>query len=117
MRNWIDLVSKDGVSFDGIVYHCSNEHFDKFRISPNRGIYFANEPDSEYGKYVYKCRVILKNAMYASSVDTFEHDRNVLISQGFDGRIVDYKEESDYEMYDVIAFYPDQVEILEITKK
>lgn len=117
MRDWIDLVSRDGVPFDGIVYHCSNERFDEFRVSLNRGIYFANEPDLDYGKYIYKCHVILKNAMYALSVDNFENDRNILISQGFDGRLLDYREESDDEMYDVIAFYPHQVEILEIIEK
>lgn len=106
-----------GRPFDGIVYHCSNERFEQFIISPNRGIYFANEPDSDYGVYTYKCRVKLKNAMYALSGDNFEIYRDALIQQGYDGRIVDYKEESEHEMYDIIAFFPDQVQILEVQER
>lgn len=117
MRQFISLVENlNQPSFDGIVYHCSNVKFDHFRMDTNRGVYFANEADAEYGQYIYKCHVTLLNAYYADSLDNFEIDRNLLIAQGYDGRIVDYAEEAGYEMYDIIAFHDDQITILEVTQ-
>lgn len=120
MRKWMTLCEmqfKASESFDGVVYHCSDVRFDTFRVNPNRGVYFANEPDSEYGRYIYKCHVTLDNAAYDLSTDNFEIDRNELIQQGYDGRIVDYCEESDVAMLDIIAFHGEQIKILEVTER
>jgi hypothetical protein len=120
MRRWIDLIReavdspRRAVPFDGIVYHNSNARFDVFNVNPERGVYFANEPDHEYGRYTYRCRVKLQNAAYYESLDNMEIDREALIEEGFDGRIVDYAEESDEPMFDYIAFFPQQIEILEV---
>ncbi len=112
MRKYIDLTKK----FDGIVYHCSPDKFSEFHINPRRGVYFSNEPDHDYGNHIYKCNVTLQSPYYSSSIDSFiEIDRLILIEHGFDGRIVDYSEESDYEMFDVIAFYDHQINIIEMT--
>lgn len=118
MRRWIALVEglaqPKSIPFAGEVFHCSNERFDHFRINPDRGVYFANEPDSAYGRYTYRCHIILDNAALYGSLDNMEIDRHELIEQGFDGRIVDYAEESDAPMYDYIAFYDHQIKIIEI---
>lgn len=122
MRQFINLVEQyqygetGDTDFDGIVYHNSNARFDQFKIDPKRGVYFASSPDHDYGKYVYKCRVTLTNAISELSENVFEIDRNILIQEGYDGRIVDYSNEhmGDDEMFDVIAFYLHQIEILEI---
>ncbi len=92
----------------------------RVRIDPKRGVYFANEPDHEYGKYIYKCQVVLQRpSVSLSNGRNLEIDRNFLINMGYDGRIVDYSEEVDEgeEMYDVIAFYPHQIKILDITTR
>lgn len=121
MRKWIDLCEgvdepRQVVPFDGVAYHNSEERFDTFRINPERGVYFANEPDHEYGRYTYKCRIKLQRAAVYDSMDNMEIDRELLIQEGFDGRIVDYTEENgdDGAMFDYIAFYPEQIEILEV---
>lgn len=122
MRQFINLIEQyqygetGDTEFDGIVYHNSNVRFDQFKIDPQRGVYFASSPDHDYGKYVYKCRVTLANAISELSESVFEIDRNILIQEGYDGRIVDYSNEhvGDDEMFDVIAFYLHQIEILEI---
>lgn len=122
VRELINLVEQyqygetGDTSFDGIVYHNSNVRFDQFRIDPKRGVYFASSPDHDYGKYIYKCRVTLSNAISELSENVFEIDRNILIQEGYDGRIVDYSNEhiGDDEMFDVIAFYLHQIEILEV---
>ena len=114
----INEIFSDG--FSGIVYHCSDHKFDTFNTSNNRGAYFANEPDHDYGKYIYKCLVTLRNPSVGLSTGrNLEIDRNFLINLGYDGRIVDYREEVDdgEEMYDVIAFYPTQIKILDITEQ
>lgn len=124
MRNFINLLEHISLAdkietFNGIVYHCSNERFSQFRMEPTRGVYFANEPDSEYGKFIYRCRVQLTNCAYSSSGSNFEIDRNILIENGFDGRIVDYEDEINEGevMFDVVAFHPHQIEILEVTER
>lgn len=118
MRGWITLVeglsAPQSMPFDGEVFHCSNERFDRFRMNQDRGVYFSNEPDSEYGLYTYRCHLRLDNAAYYHSVDNMEIDRNELIEEGFDGRIVDYVEESDVPMFDYIAFHDHQITIIEI---
>ena len=89
-------------------------------MNPDRGVYFANEPDHDYGRYVYRCRITLNNAITNSSLDNFEIDRHILISQGYDGRIVDYAEETfedQTEMFDYIAFYDHQIDIIEVTER
>ena len=73
--------------------------------------------DDAYGRYIYKCHVSLHKAAYDLSTDNFEIDRNELIQQGYDGRIVDYCEESDDEMMDIIAFHGEQIKILEVTER
>lgn len=105
--------------FDGVVYHCSDAKFDQFNVNPERGVYFANEPDTEYGRYTYKCHVRIARAAYNLSTDSFEIDRQELIDQGFDGRIVDYVEEiaEGETMFDVIAFHNYQINILEVVDR
>ena len=124
MREFINIVEnimapRKDMPFDGVVYHCSNAKFDEFRVAPNRGVYFANEPDHDYGQYVYKCHVKIAYAAYNLSEDSFEIDRDELIDQGFDGRIVDYVEEipEGDVMFDVIAFHNYQITILEVVDR
>ncbi len=124
MRDLINIVEaimapRKDMPFDGVVYHCSNAKFDEFNVNPERGVYFANEPDSEYGNYVYKCHVKIAHAAYNLSGDSFEIDREELIEQGFEGRIVDYVEEIDdgEVMFDVIAFHSYQITILEVVDR
>lgn len=113
------MAPRKDMPFDGVVYHCSNAKFDEFRIAENRGVYFANEPDHDYGRYIYKCHVKIAHAAYNLSEDSFEIDRHELIAQGFEGRIVDYVEEiAEGEiMFDVIAFHPYQINILEVVER
>ena len=124
MRQFINIIeavmgTREDRPFDGVVYHCSNAKFDEFRMDPNRGVYFANEPDHDYGRYVYKCHVKIAHAAYNLSGDSFEIDRPELIAQGFEGRIVDYVEEipEGDVMFDVIAFHNYQITILEVVDR
>lgn len=102
-------------SFDGVVYHCSPERFDQFRLDPERGVYFSNEPDSDYGEFVYECRVRLNYAIAELSEDVQSPFKRDYVD--YDGRIVDYSNEADYEMYDVIAFDLKSIRILSVTEK
>lgn len=61
-----------------LVYHGSNYNFDEFIIGDNRngdlygkGIYFTNNKDyaKMFGKYLYECRIVMKNPFDLTSND------------------------------------------------
>lgn len=107
-------VATTGNGFDGIVHHGSDRVFHAFRVDPDRGVFFSG--DVEYsrgcGENIYRCRVVLKNPRTfteTESMGDMEIDRNVLIAQGYDGRIVRY----DDGAVDVIAFHPGQITMVD----
>jgi len=96
-----------------VVYHGDNRS--KLKMNNERGIYFSTDMEyaKSYGKYLYTCRVVLKNPCINTEEEAngfIEIERPILISNGYDGRVVTY----DDGEKDVIAFYLDQIEILEI---
>lgn len=118
MRDIIRIV--EGTStrgFSGVVYHGSDETFPAFDVDPKRGVYFSGDEAyaRDYGSIIYTCRVTLEHPRVFTQEEAdgnMEIDREVLIADGFDGRIVRY-ENGDL---DVIAFYPEQIEILQQTE-
>jgi hypothetical protein len=117
MRQFMTLVESVQRGFSGIVFHGSDETFRDFRIDPIRGVYFSGDENyaRDYGKFVYRCRVSLDNPRVYSEDDAngdMEIDREALIGQGYDGRLVRY----DNGDIDVIAFHRHQIEIVEFPK-
>jgi len=102
--------------FEGTVYHGAEEAIDAFELrEPDRGMFFSGDAAyaSDYGPVVHACHVRLGNAIAYDDEEAYGHmelDRNVLIAQGYDGRLVEY----DNGEVDVIAFYPEQVTVLGI---
>lgn len=105
---------RTGSPFDAIVYHGARGIFAPSRFDKSRGIFFTDDLDyaREYGK-VQRCRVKLSSPIVYSQKEaesTMEIDRVLLLSQGYDGRVIAY---DDYDgALDVIAFHADQVELL-----
>jgi hypothetical protein len=101
--------------FSGVVYRGTSEgERANFHLDEQRGIYFTTDTKyaTDYGPVVYKCKVALTNPIEFSEDEAntiMTLDRGELISEGYDGRVINYKDGSK----DVIAFYPEQVEILE----
>jgi len=100
--------------FERTVYHGSDEPIDEFVLmEPGRGIYFSGDIGyaQGYGPYVHACHVRLRNALAYTGEEAegrMELERDVLIAQGYDGRLVEYENGE----IDVIAFYPEQVTLL-----
>lgn len=104
-------------AFDGIVYHGSQKKLTSLRVDSDRGLYFSSDVAYalDYGPYVYQCRVRLARARYYSEEEantTMEIDRNILVADGYDGRVITYP---NGEM-DVVAFHPEQVELLSVER-
>lgn len=84
---------------------------DYIRMDDDRGVFFSTDEGyaASYGSIVRSYNVILENPLVVTEEEshgTIEIDREVLLSQGYDGRVVAY---NDGEM-DVVAFRLDQVE-------
>lgn len=116
MRNFIDLVESFILKpFSAIVFHGSEQRFVQFQMDPERGIYFSGDEAyaRSYGPIVYRCRVTISNPRIfdeAEANSDMEIDREALMAQGYDGRIVRYDDGS----LDVIAFRLDQITMLEL---
>jgi ArsR family transcriptional regulator len=108
-----------GQPFNAIVYHGGRHaRFRPERFNIDRGIYFATDREyaGEWGGHVHRCRVKLTNPVVydeAAANSTIEIDRLILMAKGYDGRIIVY---NDGEL-DVIAFDPQQIEILDPSAK
>ncbi len=104
-----------GQAYDAIVHHGGRHaRFRPERFDIDRGIYFATDRGyaGEWGGHVHRCRVRLTNPVVydeAAANSTMEIDRLILMAKGYDGRIIVY---DDGEL-DVIAFDPQQIEILD----
>ena len=65
-----------------IVYHCSNKTFDKFDKQMigtssddgiwGRGFYFGNQPNTSYGKNIYRCEITMNNPFIVNNFKTIE---------------------------------------------
>jgi len=105
--------------FEGTVYHGSDELIEGFVLTdPDRGIYFSGDVSYArgYGPYVHACHVRLRNALAYTGEEAegrMELEREVLIAEGYDGRLVEYENGE----VDVIAFYTEQVTLLELTTR
>jgi len=97
-----------------VGYHGTDADISAFKLkSPKRGIYFTSDQEyaSDYGDTIYRCHITLNNPVIYSESEShgdMEIDRDVLISKGYDGRVIVY----DDGQKDIIAFYPNQVRIL-----
>lgn len=105
--------------FEGIVFHGSPHsphRIRRFRVHPERGVYFTSNAKyaEDYGAYVYRCRVKIDHPRIYSEAEAnsdMEIDRTKLIDAGFDGRIIEY----DDGYLDVIAFFEQQITILDVS--
>jgi hypothetical protein len=112
MRDLINIVENTGQSFT--VFHGGETAFDPTHIDPARGAFFSGDVEYArgYGPVVTKCEVTLSNPLIYSEEDAngeMEIDREVLINQGYDGRVIQY----DNGEIDVIAFYPNQIMVVD----
>lgn len=83
------------------------------RISPSRGLFFTTDKNyaKDYGDVIHEATVKLNRpAVFTEeqAQGNMTIDRNELIRQGYDGRVIKYNNGH----FDVIAFHPHQVELL-----
>lgn len=100
--------------FTGTAYHGSRATIDSFRIDPERGAYFASEPAHalDHGPVLHVCVLNLSRPIRYTEAQAnadMEIERGALISQGHDGRIVEY----DDGTFDYVAFHPEQIRVVE----
>ena len=112
IRDYINIVEAASAPkpFIGTVFHGSPSEFKTFRMDDERGIYFSGDYDyaKGYGDFVYEAKVSLRHPIWYNEQQAdsdMEISRPLLISQGYDGRIVAY----DNGEMDVIAFYLEQI--------
>lgn len=134
--------SKHG-NFNTLAYHGSDAKFDKFDLSKagthdagqwGKGIYFTNKKEiaSNFGgKYIYTCRINLKNPYYVENEDdiadyiALAEDNNqvteILKEQGYDGVIS--RNETWYNPQDImspliadqyVVFDPKDIQIIDV---
>lgn len=89
---------------------------DEIAMDDERGVFFSTDEDyaASYGSIVRRYTVTLENPLVATEEEshgTIEIDRNVLLAQGYDGRVVAYDDGSlDVVAFDVNQFAPDMVD-------
>lgn len=92
------------------AYHGSDH--DDIVMDEDRGVFFSTDEAyaASYGAVVGRYAVTLENPIVVTeeaSQGMIEIDRNVLIEQGYDGRVVAYEDGS----LDVVAFEVGQFEL------
>lgn len=93
-----------------IAVYRGSDH-DDIKMDDDRGVFFSTDEGyaASYGSIVRSYNVILENPLVVSEAEshgTIEIDREILLAQGYDGRVVAY---DDGEL-DVVAFGLDQIE-------
>lgn len=83
------LLNEDASQGKYIVFHASNEKFDNFDISKisnlngdlyGKGFYFTNNIKyaKKFGKFTYKCEIVLKNPLNLTDKSTKEQLTNLI---------------------------------------
>lgn len=85
---------------------------DEIVMDEDRGVFFSTDEAyaASYGPVVRRYAVALENPLVVTedeAVGTIEIDRNILIDQGYDGRVIAYGDGS----LDVVAFEAGQFEL------
>ena len=78
---------------------------DELHLDPDRGVFFSSDDDyaRNYGEVVCEYEISLQNPLVVTeeqSHGNIEIDRNVLLSEGYDGRIIAYEDGN----LDVVCF-------------
>lgn len=104
--------------FDGILFHGSHKMFDKFSVDSSIGAFFTTDISyaRHYGSIIYKCRVRLYNPKRREAFEktggNYTNSRDLMIREGYDGVVVAYADGA----YDAIAFFPEQIDILDVIR-
>jgi hypothetical protein len=89
---------------------------DEIVMDGDRGVFFSTDEAyaASYGSVVRRYVVTLENPLVVSeqeSAGTIEIDRNILIEQGYDGRVIAYDDGSlDVVAFDAGQFAPEMVD-------
>lgn len=102
---------RTGVPILVTVFHGAES--DHVHLDPDRGVFFSSDPDyaASYGSQVSTFEVSVQNPLVVTENEAnglIEIDRNVLLAQGHDGRIVEY----DDGNFDVVCFEVSQARLL-----
>lgn len=89
---------------------------DQIVMDEDRGVFFSTDESyaASYGAVVRRYAVTLENPIVVTEEEaagTIEIDRNILIAQGYDGRVIAYDDGTlDVVAFDARQFDPDMVD-------